>query len=126
MNDRKYRAEHGRKAMVGLLRTKATNYFDGKHLPRHSVERKGHGVGVQTRALSAAWSFGLHRWQRFARMTTSEAANAKFPILACSMHCALRDVGICAGVRTMELGEMAHAEMACRPGSREVHDARSL
>ncbi len=49
----------------------------GKRLPHPSVERKWDDASVQTATLSAAWSFGLDRGQRFARMTTSDAANGK-------------------------------------------------
>jgi len=35
MNDRKYRSEHGRRATVGSLRTKAADYFKTKRLPQH-------------------------------------------------------------------------------------------
>ena len=49
----------------------------GKRATQHSDERKGRRFGVQTQALSADCQHLVEFGQRFARATTSEAANGK-------------------------------------------------
>lgn len=49
----------------------------GKRPPQHSDKRRQVRSGVQTRASSAAWSFGFEIGPKSGRIATSEVANGK-------------------------------------------------
>ena len=50
----------------------------GNRPPQHSEKRKAGRLSVQTRALSAAWSFGFEIGQDCSRIAASEAANGEW------------------------------------------------
>ena len=91
----------------------------GKNRPHHAVRPQWDDDGVQTAPLTAAWSFGWNRGQRFAAMTTSEAAIGKYWRTGIShAHVRLHRKSACAELTSRRPPIWARSRLSRRPMQR--------